>query len=193
MTNHNGTLVSNIFSPTKANHINMSELQWHSCRRKMLPKGQNHRKHCAHWHISLTFLYFLMSADDKSQWHTGFKHLQPNESKSHQYVRITTAQLQKEVGQNHRKHCAQWCISLFLLWFFMSADDKSQGHTGFKHLQPNESKSHQDVRITMAQLQQQDTFKRPKSQKTLRTVAHQSACSLFLMSGFEGFQSFSAQ
>ena len=114
MTNHNGTLVSNIFSPTKANHINMSELQWHSCRRKMLPKDQN-----------------------------------------------------------HRNHCAQWCISLFLLWFFMSADDKSQGHTGFKHLQPNESKSHQYVRITMA--------------------AHQSACSLFLMSGFEGFQSFSAQ
>ena len=96
MTNHNGTLASNIFSPTKTNHINMSELQWHSCRRKILPKGQNHRKHCAQWCISLTFIYFLMSVDDKSQWHTGFKHLQPNESKSHQYVRITMAQLQKE-------------------------------------------------------------------------------------------------
>ena len=34
MTNHNGTLVSNSVSPTKATHINMSELQWHSCRRR---------------------------------------------------------------------------------------------------------------------------------------------------------------
>ena len=33
MTNHNGTLVSNSVSPTKAAHINLSELQWHSCRR----------------------------------------------------------------------------------------------------------------------------------------------------------------
>ena len=40
MTNHNGTLVSNIFSPTKASHIIMSELQWHSCRSKMLPKAK---------------------------------------------------------------------------------------------------------------------------------------------------------
>ena len=28
VTNHNGTLVSNSVSPTKATHINMSELQW---------------------------------------------------------------------------------------------------------------------------------------------------------------------
>ena len=27
----------------------MSELQWHSRSSKMLPKGQNHTKHCAHW------------------------------------------------------------------------------------------------------------------------------------------------
>ena len=112
----------------------MSKLQWHSCNSKMFPKDQNHRKHCAQWCISLVLLYFLMSASDKSQWHTGFKHLQPNESKSHQYLKFT-----------------------------------------------------------MAQLQQEDTLKRPKSQKTLRTVAHQSAFSLFLMSGFEGFQSLSAQ
>ena len=74
----------------------MSELQWHNCRKNMRPKGQNHRKHCAHWCINLLFIYFMMSAYYKSQRHTGFKHLRPNESKSHQYVRITMAQLQKE-------------------------------------------------------------------------------------------------
>ena len=51
-----------------------------------------------------------------------------------------------------------------------------QGDLEESHI--NGRKSHQYVRITMAQLKQEDASKRPKSQKTLRTLAHQSNFSL---------------
>ena len=51
-----------------------------------------------------------------------------------------------------------------------------QGDLEESHI--NGRKSHQYVRITMAQLQKEDASKRPKSQKTLRTLAHQPNFSL---------------